>query len=125
MIDIRKEVAKILDEACKCAKNRFKTKVSIYDFGCVSRWELDEDDAKNFGYLKTEEYYFRVRGCPGWLFAIDACLVNEDRLDITACYGTRTPLTNSEQVTVFIKRRKMRTLPAKNPLMAFVISPGS
>ena len=87
MIDIRKEVTKILDEACQCAKNRFKTKVSIYDFGCVSRWELDEDDVKNFGYLKTEEYYFRVRGCPGWLFAIDACLINEDRLDITACYG--------------------------------------
>ena len=87
MIDIRKEVAKILDEACKCAKNRFKTKVSIYDFGCVSRWKLDEDDVKEFGYLKTEEYYFRVRGCPGWLFAIDACLINEDRLDITACYG--------------------------------------
>lgn len=87
MIDIRKEVAKILDEACKCAKNRFKTKVSIYDFGCVSRWKLDEDDVKEFGYLKTEEYYFRARGCPGWLFAIDACLVNEDRLDITACYG--------------------------------------
>ncbi len=87
MIDIRKEVAKILDEACKCAKNRFKTKVSIYDLGRVSHWKLDEDDAKEFGYLETEEYYFRVKGCPGWLFAINACLVNEDRLDITSCYG--------------------------------------
>ena len=87
MIDIRTEVTKILNEACKCAKDRFKTKVSIYDLGRVSHWKLDEEDAKEFGYLETEEYYFRVKGCPGWLFAIDACLVNEDRLDITACYG--------------------------------------
>lgn len=87
MINIRTEVTKILNEACKCAKDRYKTKVSIYDLGRVSHWKLDEDDAKEFGYLETEEYYFRVRGCPGWLFAIDACLVNEDRLDIMACYG--------------------------------------
>ena len=87
MIDIRKEITQLLDEACKCAQSRFKTKVSIYDLGRVSHWKPDADDAKEFGYLETEEYYFRVAGCPGWLFAIEAVLVNENRLDITACYG--------------------------------------